>query len=222
MTDAEVGRDPAGLRESLTASPLLAVLRPGSAKQAERQIEAVCTAGFRHLELAWNGELWWQPFMQSLSASFPQIRFGVAGLHHADQLNEVKRLGLSFAMSPIASMDMVERAHQLHLTLVPGVFTPSEVRGFGVATSGGPIKLFPAASLGCAYWKQLSGPLGPLPFCIAAGGLKPVDVAPWLAAGVQAVALGSSLLDCHDRLLPGHAASLEAYLNTTPRNIETL
>ena len=222
MADAEVGRDPAGLRESLTASPLLAVLRPSSAMQAERQIEAVCSAGFRHLELAWNVELWWPPFLQALPASFPHVRFGIAGLHHADQLDEVKRLGLRFAMSPIASMAMVERAHQLHLTLVPGVFSPSEVKAYGVATSGGPIKLFPAASLGSAYWRQLSGPLGPLPFCIAAGGLKPVDIAPWLAAGVQAVALGSSLLDCHDRLLPGHAASLEAYLETTPRNIETL
>ena len=222
MADAEVGRDPAGLRESLTASPLLAVLRPSSAMQAERQIEAVCSAGFRHLELAWNVELWWPPFLQALPASFPHVRFGIAGLHHADQLDEVKRLGLRFAMSPIASMAMVERAHQLHLTLVPGVFSPSEVKAYGVAPSGGPIKLFPAASLGSAYWRQLSGPLGPLPFCIAAGGLKPVDVAPWLAAGVQAVALGSSLLDCHDRLLPGHAASLEAYLETTPRNIETL
>ena len=222
MADAEVGRDPAGLRESLTASPLLAVLRPSSAMQAERQIEAVCSAGFRHLELAWNVELWWPPFLQALPASFPHVRFGIAGLHHADQLDEVKRLGLRFAMSPIASMAMVERAHQLHLTLVPGVFSPSEVKAYGVATSGGPIKLFPAASLGSAYWRQLSGPLGPLPFCIAAGGLKPVDVGPWLAAGVQAVALGSSLLDCHDRLLPGHAASLEAYLETTPRNIETL
>ena len=115
-------------------------------------------------------------------------------------------------MSPIASLAMVERASALQLTLVPGVFSPTEVQAFGVATGGGPIKLFPAASLGPAYWRQLSGPLGPLPFCIAAGGLKPVDVAPWLAAGVQAVALGSSLLDCHDQLLQGHAASLEASL----------
>ena len=212
MADPEVGRDPAGLRDSLSDSPLLAVLRPAHIEQAERQIQSIASAGFRHIELAWNTSEWWQPFVQALPERCPEIRFGIAGLRHADQLDQVSRLGLTFAMSPIASLAMVERAIALQLTLVPGVFSPTEVQVFGAATNGGPIKLFPAASLGPAYWRQLSGPLGPLPFCIAAGGLKPVDVTPWLAAGVQAVALGSSLLDCHDQLLQGHAASLEASL----------
>jgi len=64
------------------------------------------------------------------------------------------------------------------------------------------VKLFPAAPLGPQYWRRLRDPLGePMPFCIAAGGLGPGDVLPWLAAGVDAVALGSSL--------PGEAGRLD-------------
>jgi 2-dehydro-3-deoxyphosphogluconate aldolase/(4S)-4-hydroxy-2-oxoglutarate aldolase len=55
------------------------------------------------------------------------------------------------------------------------------------------VKLFPASALGPGYWRSLAGPLGPLPFCIAAGGLRADDVPAWLAAGVDAVALGNSL-----------------------------
>ena len=55
---------------------------------------------------------------------------------------------------------------------------------------------FPAISLGLGYWQRLRDPLGgELPFAIAAGGLGPADVRPWLSAGVDAVALGSALLD---------------------------
>jgi 2-dehydro-3-deoxyphosphogluconate aldolase/(4S)-4-hydroxy-2-oxoglutarate aldolase len=41
----------------------------------------------------------------------------------------------------------------------------------------------------------LRDPLGgALPFCIAAGGLRPEDVSPWLREGVDAIALGSQRL----------------------------
>jgi 2-dehydro-3-deoxyphosphogluconate aldolase/(4S)-4-hydroxy-2-oxoglutarate aldolase len=56
------------------------------------------------------------------------------------------------------------------------------------------VKLFPAATLGPGYSGRLRAPLGEsLPFCVAAGGLRPEDVPVWLEAGVDAVALGSSL-----------------------------
>jgi 2-dehydro-3-deoxyphosphogluconate aldolase/(4S)-4-hydroxy-2-oxoglutarate aldolase len=87
---------------------------------------------------------------------------------------------------------LVKRAKELGLALVPGVMTPSEVhqaREWGCRM----VKLFPAITLGKDYWSRLAPPLGPLPFCIAAGGLAPADGIPWLEAGVDAVALGGSL-----------------------------
>jgi 2-dehydro-3-deoxyphosphogluconate aldolase/(4S)-4-hydroxy-2-oxoglutarate aldolase len=70
------------------------------------------------------------------------------------------------------------------------------------------VKLFPAVSVGIDHWRRLREPLGtPLPFCIAAGGLGPADVASWLAAGVDAVALGSALGDL-EQALPQLAAAM--------------
>ncbi|NDG02997.1 MAG: hypothetical protein EB119_07355 [Synechococcaceae bacterium WBB_34_004] len=73
-----------------------------------------------------------------------------------------------------------------------------------------------AAALGPTYWCQLQGPLAPLPFCIAAGGIAPKDLASWFAAGVQAVALGSSLFDSSNCLRPGHIDSLAPFAIIKP------
>jgi len=214
--------DPAGLRHSLASAPLLAVLRPSGPPQAERQIEAVACLGFRHVELAWSGEPWWAPFVVSAQAQWPQLRFGAAGIKHPDQIVGLPALGLGFAMAPIATEALLLAARRQGLTLVPGVFSPSEVHHFGVslaAGGGGLVKLYPAAILGPAYWRLLRGPLQPLPFCIAAGGLAPRDVGPWLEAGVQAVALGSSLFDRHDVIAASDASMLESFvIGTTHLN----
>lgn len=197
--------DPAGLRQSLAASPLLAVLRPQSSDQAERQIQALVAVGVRHVELSWaDGPEWCALVLQAIR-NWPQIRFGAAGLRQCDQVQVVADMGLTYAMSPIGCTAMVAAAAPLGLTLVPGVFSPSDVERF---RSSGLVKLFPAASLQPTYWRQLRQPLHPLPFCIAAGGLRPQDAASWFAAGVQAVALGSSLFDAADRLHPDHVSLL--------------
>jgi 2-dehydro-3-deoxyphosphogluconate aldolase/(4S)-4-hydroxy-2-oxoglutarate aldolase len=64
--------------------------------------------------------------------------------------------------------------------------------------------------------------MAPLPFCIAAGGLRPADLSAWFASGVEAVALGSTLFDEQDLLPPGHAEQLEPYLHGITTNQETL
>jgi len=211
--------DPAGLCDSLRQSPLLAVLRPGSPAQAQRQIDAVAAAGFHHVELAWTAESWWLPMLQTLPNRWPDLRFGVAGVRYAEQLVVASEQGLRFAMSPISCPVMWEQADALGLTLVPGVFSPSEVHRAG---GRGAVKLFPAASLGPAYWRQLRGPMAPLPFCIAAGGLRPADLSAWFASGVEAVALGSTLFDARDQLHGGHAEQLEPYLHGIASARETL
>ncbi|HCV56178.1 MAG TPA: 2-dehydro-3-deoxyphosphogluconate aldolase, partial [Synechococcales bacterium UBA12195] len=90
------------LCDSLRQSPLLAVLRPGSPAQAQRQIDAVAAAGFHHVELAWSQEPWWLELLQTLPNHWPDLRFGVAGVRWAEQLVVAHGQGLRFAMSPIS------------------------------------------------------------------------------------------------------------------------
>ncbi len=150
--------------------------------------------GLRHVELAWQSGPGWSDQMRELIARFPRLALGAASLTEPRALDAAIAAGCGYGMSPILDPDLLLAACDAGFTLVPGVMSPSEVhraRQCGSAL----VKLFPAAPLGPGYWRRLLDPLGaPLPFCIAAGGLTPADVAPWLAGGVDAVALGSALL----------------------------
>ena len=148
--------------------------------------------GLVHVELAVEASRAWSEDLSDLASEFPALRLGAASVTCLDHLEAVAAAGLAYAVSPILDPELLNRARQLGLTLVPGVQSPTEVHqaqkwGCGI------VKLFPARPLGPSYWGSLAGPLGPLPFCIAAGGLACADVLPWLEQGVDAVALGGRL-----------------------------
>ena len=177
---------------SLVAQPLLAVLRPRTVQQAHRQLERLQAVGLVHVELAVEASRAWSEGCLSLAAAFPALHLGAASITTPEQLEAGAAGGLAYAVSPIFDPQLLQRAGQLGLTLVPGVHSPTEVHQ--AQRLGCPIvKLFPARPLGPTYWASLAGPLGPLPFCIAAGGLACADVLPWLQQGVDAVALGGRL-----------------------------
>ena len=184
--------------ESLHRQPVLAVLRPRNADEARLQLQLLQQAGLRHVELAVSLDPAWPPLVRSLARDFPGLRLGAASVRCIAGLEAAMAAGLGYAVSPILERSLLQRAAAAALPFVPGVFTPSEV-ALAVAWGAPAVKLYPAMSLGAHYWRLLSGPLQPLPFCIAAGGLAVRDVACWLEAGVNAVALGGSLFQRDDQ-----------------------
>jgi 2-dehydro-3-deoxyphosphogluconate aldolase/(4S)-4-hydroxy-2-oxoglutarate aldolase len=192
---------------SLRGQPLLVVLRSDQPWSLRDPIGRLLQLGVRHIEIAWSDHQLWIEQCRELVAAFPAACFGAASITSVSALQAVGDAGLGFAVSPVLQDDLLSCARQLALTLVPGVMTPSEV---ALARNQGCrlVKLFPAVSVGPQYWARLAGPLGPLPFCIAAGGLAPADLPRWLAAGVDAVALGGSLTG------PQAWADLQAWMAT--------
>ncbi|MFZ9216863.1 MAG: bifunctional 4-hydroxy-2-oxoglutarate aldolase/2-dehydro-3-deoxy-phosphogluconate aldolase [Vulcanococcus sp.] len=186
--------DPSGLLEGLHRQPVLAVLRPENLSQACLQLEQLSAVGLQHIELAASSSRHWVEMAQSLRRSFPALALGAASVRTTDALEASVAAGLTYVVSPILEPLLLERARVLEVTLVPGVFTPSEIAR-AVHLGAPAVKLFPAAALGPRYWNSLAAPMAPLPFCIAAGGLQASEAQAWFEAGVNAVALGGSLFD---------------------------
>lgn len=172
--------------------PLLAVLRPNSLEQARLQLTQLQQAGLSHVELAVQLTPEWRQMAAALVREFPDLQLGAASVRCSAGLAAACEAGLGYAVSPILDPELLEQAAAASITLVPGVFSPTEIAA-AVRWGAPAVKLYPAAALGANYWRSLAGPLHPLPFCIAAGGLAVADAEPWLAAGVNALALGSSL-----------------------------
>ncbi|MFO7630044.1 MAG: bifunctional 4-hydroxy-2-oxoglutarate aldolase/2-dehydro-3-deoxy-phosphogluconate aldolase [Prochlorococcaceae cyanobacterium] len=196
-------------------SPLCAVLRPPDLAWAQVALAQLEACGVRHVEIAWRpDDPSWVPQARQLRQAFPSLAFGAASACSPAALQAAVAAGFGYAVSPVLDPALLEQALSSGLLLVPGVMTPSEVhraRSLGCAL----VKLFPAAALGIDYWRQLRQPLGePLPRCLAAGGLEVAAALDWLAAGVDAVALGSALVRDRDGLpvldanLPGLMAAL--------------
>ncbi|QNI71729.1 bifunctional 4-hydroxy-2-oxoglutarate aldolase/2-dehydro-3-deoxy-phosphogluconate aldolase [Cyanobium sp. NS01] len=178
--------------DALRRQPLLVVLRAEQPRQLEPALAALDAMGLVHVEISWQPHPDWAIQCRALQQAHPRLRLGAASLCSPEAIRATAAAGLGYGVSPVLIPELWHEACRLDLALVPGVFTPTEVmqaRQLGCPA----VKLFPAASLGSHYWSRLRGPLGALPFCIAAGGLAPHDVRPWLQAGVDAVALGGSL-----------------------------
>jgi 2-dehydro-3-deoxyphosphogluconate aldolase/(4S)-4-hydroxy-2-oxoglutarate aldolase len=156
-------------------------------------LERLQTVGLHHVEIGWNASPRWAEQVSALLAEFPALAIGAAGVVGREAVAAAIAAGCSYAVSPVIEPERLAQAERAGMALIPGVMTPSEVqaaRNLGCRL----VKLFPAVTLGMAYWRRLRDPLGePLPFCIAAGGITPETVAAWLHAGVDAVALGSGL-----------------------------
>ena len=192
LNTSDLSADPAGLLIRLHRQPLLAVLRPTTLEQACQQLEQLQVSGLRHVELAVAVHDDWVVMVRQLQQLFPDLHLGAASVCNTDALEIVQAAGLTYAVSPILDPLLLAQARVAGITLVPGVFSPSEIV-LAVQHGAVAVKLFPASALGPGYWRSLAAPLAPLPFCIAAGGISVADVPVWLAAGVDAVALGSGL-----------------------------
>ena len=190
------------LMASLRRQPLIIVLRP---KESDllgpflqsllcQRLDQLVDLGVRHIEIAWMDHFRWSDLIATTRLRHPTLQLGVASVTSQRGLQAVIDLDLPYAMSPLLDQGLVSMAHQHNCCLVPGVMTPTEIRQ-ALVLGCHLVKLFPAKVLGLDYHRQISAPMGDLPFMIAAGGLTVADLDPWLSAGYDAIALGRGVLN---------------------------
>ena len=186
---------------SLRCQPFLLVVRPLlddllSSQRLLDQLKVLHDAGLRHVEVAWSSHAGWKSFVREIQGCCSGFYLGVASVVGREALQDLQVLDLSYAMAPCWDPALVSAARDLGQLIIPGVLSPTEVQqaaAFGCRL----VKLFPAVTVGVAYWKRLEAPLGPLPFVVAAGGLTTNDLSDWLGAGHDAVALGRRAIGDH-------------------------
>lgn len=85
--------------------------------------------------------------IRRILAEVEGVTVGAGTIATAAQLEELKRIGVAFAISPGMTPSLVKKAQDLGLPYLPGVITPSEIMS-GLELGLTAFKFFPANSFG--------------------------------------------------------------------------
>ena len=112
--------------------------------------------------------------------------------------------GARFVVSPTLDHAVIRACRERAVPCMPGAFTPTEILEAWRAGAS-LVKLFPAASLGPGFIRDV---LAPLPFVrlVPSGGVTLENAAEWIRAGAAAVSVGGALLRA---ALLGHESAAE-------------
>lgn len=140
---------------------------------------------------------------------------GAGSIRTVEQAHRAIDAGARFVVSP-ARVAALARA-ELGVPVVLAGYTPTEiVEAFEL--TGGPVKIFPAATGGLAHLRAVAAPLPDIPL-MPSGGVDAANAADFLRAGAVAVNVGSSL--CHvPAVVDGDAAELERRASELRRAID--
>ena len=103
------------------------------------------------------------------------------------------KAGAAFLVSPHTDTSLIGRFAERGVPWIPGAFTATEIL---TAWRAGAcvVKLFPAASVGPNYVKDIRGPLREIPL-LPTGGVDLDNAAAFFRAGAWGLGIGSSLVD---------------------------
>jgi len=177
------------LLTELEAAPLVAILRRPRV-DIEVCAGALIEAGVRFVEVTIDspGAV---PFLESAAKKFKEGVFGAGTVSVAELAEKAIRAGARFLVTPNFNPEVIQVAYAHQVPIFSGAMTPTEI--FAAYEAGAEvIKVFPAATLGSAYFKELRGPFPEIPL-MATGGITVENAPDFFAAGATALGVGSSL-----------------------------
>ncbi|MGJ4895560.1 MULTISPECIES: 2-dehydro-3-deoxy-6-phosphogalactonate aldolase [unclassified Bradyrhizobium] len=179
---------------------LVAILRGIKPDESEAIVDVLIEAGFELIEVPLNSP---EPFVsiERLAARFGKdCLIGAGTVVNAADCVRVAEAGGRLMVSPNVDVEVLATAQAYDMVTMPGVFTPTEAF-LALRCGASALKYFPASVLGPS---GIAAQLAVLPKGVvvgAVGGVSDKTLASYVAVGVRAFGLGSSLYK------PGMSAS---------------
>ena len=140
------------------------------ARHAEPLADALAAGGITCAEITFRTSA--GPAAIRRIANRPEFLVGAGTVTTASQVDAAVDAGAEFIVSPGLGLDVVTRAHELEVTVLPGIATPSELQA-AVRAGLTAVKLFPAEQLGgLSMIDALSAPFPGVGF-FPSGGIRP-------------------------------------------------
>lgn len=122
-----------------------------------------------------------------------RMHFGAGTVLTPEQVDAAAQAGAEFIISPNSEPKVIRRTKELGLISIPGAMTPTEIL---MAHDCGAdlVKLFPAATLGLAYVKDILAPISHVKM-IATAGITEENFAQFLKLGLAGAGISGRLTD---------------------------
>ena len=172
---------------------VVAVIRLQDPTRLRAVVDALAAGGIRALEVTMTvpGAI---ELIAEIAPTLPSdFLIGAGTVLDAETARRAIEAGAQFVVSPIFRPAVVDEAHRLGRPAMPGCFSPTEIQQAWEAGAD-IVKVFPATSLGPAFFRDVRGPL-PHVKLMPTGGVSIENADEWIRAGAVAVGVGSALLD---------------------------
>jgi 2-dehydro-3-deoxyphosphogluconate aldolase/(4S)-4-hydroxy-2-oxoglutarate aldolase len=174
-------------------SGIIAVIRAQSGEQLAEVAYALKEGGVKAIEVTMTTPNALE-VIHSVSEKMKKEEavIGVGTVLDAETCRAAILAGAEFVVSPTLDRRVIEMTRRYSALSVPGAYTPTEIL---TAWQAGAdiVKVFPATSLGPAYFKDVLAPL-PQVRLSPTGGVSLETVAAFIKAGACAVAVGGNLV----------------------------
>ena len=175
----------------LDGFPLVAILRGVRPDEVEGVGDALVRHGFRVIEVPLNSP---DPFdsIARLVRRFPDTMVGAGTVLDPADADRVRDAGGELVVMPHGDGAVIRRAKALGMACMPGVATPTEAFA-ALAAGADALKMFPAEGLPPAVMKAWLAVLPKGTGLLPVGGITPLNMGPYWAAGARGFGLGSAL-----------------------------
>ena len=185
--------------EEILESKVIAIVRKVYGEDLVNLAAALCEGGVKFIEctfdqidpdhLAKTAEA-----ISALKKTFgDRMRIGAGTVLTPVQVDTAYNAGAEFMISPNVSASVIGRTKALGLISIPGAMTPTEILS-AHELGADIVKLFPAATLGLKYIKDIMAPITHVKL-LATGGVNEDNFGDFLALGMVGAGVSGRLTD---------------------------
>lgn len=185
--------------EWIRKNKLIVIVRGIESKKCAALSEALYAGGIRLIEVTFDQKSQ-NRFCETTAAIAAlqerwkeQICIGAGTVLTMEQLFLAKQAGARYIVTPNTNTQIIREAKKLGMAVAAGAMTPTEIEEAYEAGADF-VKVFPAGSLGCGYFRAVKSPLSHIPM-LAVGGINEENAAAFMKSGAVGVGVGGNLVN---------------------------
>ncbi|CAG7657357.1 bifunctional 4-hydroxy-2-oxoglutarate aldolase/2-dehydro-3-deoxy-phosphogluconate aldolase [Paenibacillus allorhizosphaerae] len=177
----------------IEAVKIIAIVRGVQEQHIASLAEALRDGGIPIMEVTLNTEGALGMIGRLQQAYGDSMYIGAGTVLDVEDAKRALDAGASYLVTPNIDEEVIRYAVERGAPIFPGAMTPTEVVKAWKAGATA-IKIFPGASLGIGYLKEVMAPLNHIPM-MAVGGVSEENIGDFMKIGCYGVGIGGSLVN---------------------------